>query len=159
MGGEANAWALPATREGTIGKELTLPLDTRFLRLPILATRFDELGALGFHFREVMVALVIVLSVLLGVLETLTTASVADLGSHEATASQVLLDRTIDEVNNAAYEDLLSIPARQVSSGTNHASIQAQLVTTDLIRVQVNVASTAFPDVTNSAVILVANPR
>ena len=106
---------------------------------------------------EVAISLVLILAILLGVMASLSTASVAQMSSTEGTSSQLLLSQAIEEVKNNDYDDLLSFNGQTVVSGTNTATILVDLVSTDLIRIQVTVASTAFTDVSSRAVILIAN--
>ncbi len=106
---------------------------------------------------EVAISLALILAILLGVMAALSTGSLAQLNATEATTSQLLLSQAIEEVKNNDYDSLLSFNGQTVVSGTNTATILADLVSTDLTRIQVTVTSTAFPDVTSRAVILLAN--
>ena len=106
---------------------------------------------------EVAISLVLILAILLGVMASLSTASVAQMSSTEATSSQCLLSQSIEEVKNNDYDALLSFNGQTVASGTNTATILVDLVSTDLTRVQVTVTSSSFPDVTSRAVLLIAN--
>lgn len=126
--------------------------------------RFDSEHTLDSRHREtgsslieVAISLVLILAILLGVMASLSTASVAQMSSTEGTSSQLLLSQAIEEVKNNDYDDLLSFNGQTVVSGTNTATILVDLVSTDLIRIQVTVASTAFTDVSSRAVILIAN--
>lgn len=106
---------------------------------------------------EVAISLALILAILLGVMAALSTGSLAQMNATEATSSQLLLSQAIEEVKNNDYDSLLSFNGQTVVSGTNTATILADLVSANLTRIQVTVTSTAFPDVTSRAVILLAN--
>ena len=113
-------------------------------------------GQEGASLIEVAISLVLILAMLLGVMASLSTASVAQMSSTESTQSQFLLSQVLEEVKNNSFDNLLSFNGQQVTSGTNRATISVGLVTADLVRVQVAVASTAFPEVANRAVLFLA---
>lgn len=121
-----------------------------------LAAGSTRRGQEGASLIEVAISLVLILAMLLGVMASLSTASVAQMSSTEGTQSQFLLSQVLEEVKNNSFDNLLSFNGQQVTSGTNRATISVGLVTVDLVRVQVAVASTAFPEVANRAVLFLA---
>jgi Tfp pilus assembly protein PilV len=121
------------------------------------AGRDTEERSAGFSLLEVGFAMGIILTILLGVMASISTASVAEMNASEGLASQLLLSQTVEEVKNNSFDNLITYNGQTVTSGTNTATIQVAYLTTDLVRIQVNVVSSQFAGVTNSAVQLIAN--
>ena len=111
----------------------------------------------GFNLIETTVSMAIILTILLGVMATISSASLAKTNSNESVSSQFLLHQTVEELKNNSFSELLGFDGQYVTSGTNRADIRVGWVTPELIRLQVDVTSTAFPDVTSSAVFLLAD--
>jgi len=111
----------------------------------------------GFNLIEIAISMAIILTILLGVMAAISTASLAEANSNEAVSGQLLLTQTVEELKNNNFAELLGFHGQYVTSGTNRADISAALVTQDLIRLQVDVTSTDFPDVSSSAVFLLAD--
>ncbi len=111
----------------------------------------------GFNLIEVAISMAIILTILLGVMASISTASIAEMTASEGVANQLLLSQTLEELKSNDFDDLITFNGQVVTNGTNRATIQAALVTTDLVRLQVDVASTSFTDVTSSAVFLIAD--
>jgi len=131
-------------------------MKTGIVRLgPAAGPRNDRAG--GFNLIEMSLAMTIVLTILLGVMASISTASLAEMNSSEALSSQLLLSQAIEELKDNTFSELPSFNGQYVVSGTNRANISVTALTVDLARIQVNVSSTAFPDVSSSAVLLVAN--
>ena len=114
-------------------------------------------GETGSSLLEVAISLTLILAILIGVMASLTTASLAQMNATEATQSQLLLSQALEEVKANDYDDLLSFNGQSVASGTNTALIQADLVATNLTRVQITVTSSAYPEVITRSVLLVAD--
>lgn len=114
-------------------------------------------GDAGFNLLEIAITMAIVLTILLGVMASISTASMAEMNSSEHVASQLLLSQALEELKANDFNDLITFNGQFVTSGTNRADIAVAYLTPDLIRLQVTVTSTAFTDVVNSAVLLQAS--
>ncbi|MBI4605123.1 MAG: hypothetical protein HY721_24430 [Planctomycetes bacterium] len=125
-------------------------------RRPRPGATFGPGTTAGFNLIEVTLTMAIVLTILLGVMASISTASMAEMSASENVASQLLMSQVLEEVKSNEFEDLLSFNGQYVTSGTNRADISVVSLSTDLVRIQVSVTSTAFPDVVNSAVLLQA---
>ncbi|HVR76206.1 MAG TPA: prepilin-type N-terminal cleavage/methylation domain-containing protein [Planctomycetota bacterium] len=114
-------------------------------------------GSEGFNLIEMMISMAIVLATLLGVMASLSTASIAEINSSESVENQFLLGQTLEELKNNSFDTLLSFNGTFVTSGSNRADISVDLLTPDLARIQVVARSTELTDVTSLVVLLVAN--
>lgn len=112
----------------------------------------------GFSLLEMVIAMAILLTIVLGVMASISNAAIAEMNASEALASQLLLSQTMEELKNNDFADLITFNGQSVSSGTNTALIRVSSLTTNLVRIQVDVTSNGFTDVANSSVLLVANP-
>lgn len=129
-------------------------MDNRYpLRNPALWLNDAEAGS---SLLEVAISLALILAILIGVMASLTTAAVAQMNATESTQSQALLSQTLEEIKANDYDDLLSFNGQSVTSGTNTALIQADLVATNLTRIQITVTSSAYADVITRTILLIA---
>ena len=113
----------------------------------------------GFCLIEVTLALTILGIILLGVMATITNASVAERETSEALQGQALLGQVVEEIQSTPFESLLSLNGHFVTSGEHRADITVGLAGPELVRIQVDVTSAAFPGVPCRAVLLLADTR
>ena len=114
----------------------------------------------GFNLLELAIAMAIILTILLGVMASISTASIAEMNASEGMASQLLMSQTLEEIKNTTdFAALLSFNGQTVTSGTNTATIRAQALTTGLVEIQVSVASSTYPNVASQGVLLIANTQ
>ena len=111
----------------------------------------------GFSLIEVTLALTILLIMLLGILASLSNASIAERETAEVLESQLLVTQVLEEIQSARYETLLSFNGTFVVNGNHRADITAGLAGPDLTRIEVDVSSPVFPNIASSAVLLIAD--
>ena len=96
--------------------------------------------------------------VVLGVLGSISNASVAQRTTQVEVESRQLLDRVLEEIESVDFDGLLGFDGTFIVSGAHRADLTVVLLQPNLMQVQVDVTSAQFPEVRNVGVTLIADP-
>jgi Tfp pilus assembly protein PilV len=108
----------------------------------------------GFSMLDVAVSLILVSALVLGAVATLSGAFMSERLANGRLASQLLLNRVMEESRSVPYSTLLSLNGQFVLEGEHRADISVDLVDLNLTRVQVDVTSSSYPEVESRGVLL-----
>lgn len=107
---------------------------------------------------EVAVSFALLLTILLGVMGSLTTASAVQLNTNERVSNQMLLGQSLEELKSVPFSTLTSFNGTHVISGKNRVDFLVTPLSAALVRVEVVSTSSEYSDITNRAVLLLVNP-
>lgn len=113
----------------------------------------------GFTLLEIMIALVILGSILLGVTLGISTAFAAGRDTQERLEQRLFTSRVVEELRALPWTTLPGFHGYTVEEGNFLATVRVQLVATQLLQVQVETSSSAVTGESTRTTFLVANKQ
>ena len=114
----------------------------------------------GFTLIEVSLALSMIAMILVGVMAALSSGFLAQRNNSEIVETQFLTQQVVEEIQDSAFDDLLSFNGTSVTStdGFYRAQVTAASAGLHLIRIEVVSSSIARPTIWSRAVTLISDP-